>query len=485
MFVQFEPWKGLRLNMKNSKQKNNGITLIALIVTIIVLLILAGVTIATLTGENGIITRAIEAREQTEIGREKEEIALAWNGAVLDKLGGTNITADDLNKQFTTNKTDANATGSNPITVEFDSGRSYTVDENGNIQGPGTAGTPETPQGIVATLDIEGEESTAEPIVPTGFSHTEGTVEDGYVIQDTSGNEFVWVPVDKNQKIKINVTSGENIESLVLTDPYGDDILTENDLGTSYNNENVEPTINGPYVLTVKAGEETKIVTLGVHSLYATDIFADWMLTEEYAENMGATLKDLLDSIGCNTIEEAYKTLGQQFKSMGYSETEHYEESVNENGGFYIGRYEASYEDGKVASKPSTITVTPDYAKENGMLWMNISQIDALSNAKNMYTSEKLTSSLLTGSAWDRTLGWLYETGDKTSLEIIADSSSWGNYADDTFSNTEYLINTGEYSETEANHIYDLAGNLKEWTTESAKIPVEPGELYNRVWRGR
>ena len=56
----------MRLNMKKLKQKNNGITLIALIVTIIVLLILAGVTIATLTGENGIITKAIEARDETE-----------------------------------------------------------------------------------------------------------------------------------------------------------------------------------------------------------------------------------------------------------------------------------------------------------------------------------------------------------------------------------------------------------------------------------
>ena len=461
--------------MKNSKQRNNGITLIALIVTIIVLLILAGVTIATLTGENGIITKAIEAREQTEIGREKEEIALAWNGAVLDKLGGTDITADDLNKQFTTNKTDANATGANPITVEFDSGRSYTVDENGNIQGPGTAGTPETPQEIVATLDIEVEESTAEPIVPTGFSHTEGTVEDGYVIQDTSGNEFVWVPVDKNQKIKINVTSGENIESLVLTDPYGDDILTESSLGTSYNNENVEPTINGPYVLTVKAGEETKIVTLGVHSLYAADTFADCMLTEEYAENMGATLEDLLAG---NTVEETYKQIGQGIKN-NCSETEHYEDSVNENGGFYIGRYEASYEDGNVASKPSTSTRTSSSTNlENGMLWNYISQTDALTNAKSMYTSEEFTSSLLTGSAWDRTLGWLYETGAKTSSEIVVNSSSWGNYYDDTFSNTTELINTGEYSETEVNHIFDLAGNLSEWTTEASSTD-------SRVFRGR
>ena len=43
--------------VKKGKQKNNGITLIALVITIIVLLILAGVTIATLTGDNGILTR--------------------------------------------------------------------------------------------------------------------------------------------------------------------------------------------------------------------------------------------------------------------------------------------------------------------------------------------------------------------------------------------------------------------------------------------
>lgn len=52
--------------------KERGITLIALVITIIVLLILAGVTIATLTGENGILTRASEARDKTEEAQEEE-----------------------------------------------------------------------------------------------------------------------------------------------------------------------------------------------------------------------------------------------------------------------------------------------------------------------------------------------------------------------------------------------------------------------------
>ena len=49
----------------NLKKGESGITLIALVITIVVLLILAGVTIATLTGDNGIITRANEAKEAT------------------------------------------------------------------------------------------------------------------------------------------------------------------------------------------------------------------------------------------------------------------------------------------------------------------------------------------------------------------------------------------------------------------------------------
>ncbi len=57
--------------MKPNKEK--GITLIALVITIIVLLILAGVAIATLTGDNGVLTKAVSAKEKTETARETEE----------------------------------------------------------------------------------------------------------------------------------------------------------------------------------------------------------------------------------------------------------------------------------------------------------------------------------------------------------------------------------------------------------------------------
>ena len=66
--------------MKNKLSKtNNGITLIALVITIIVLLILAGVTIATLTGDNGILTQANNASIQQSHGAVKDAIILAYN----------------------------------------------------------------------------------------------------------------------------------------------------------------------------------------------------------------------------------------------------------------------------------------------------------------------------------------------------------------------------------------------------------------------
>ena len=71
------------------KTRNQGITLIALVITIIVLLILAGVSIATLTGQNGILTQAKNAKEQWEQGREEEENKLSsYEDIIEDKTSG-------------------------------------------------------------------------------------------------------------------------------------------------------------------------------------------------------------------------------------------------------------------------------------------------------------------------------------------------------------------------------------------------------------
>ena len=499
------------MKQKEIKKLNKGITLIALVITIIVLLILAGVSIAMLTGENGILSQAQKAGEQTDIGKEKEDISLAYNGARAENNGG-DVDADDLNRNFGYSNTEAEAEGSNPITVTFkESGRQYTIDENGVISGP-------TEANIIASIRIEGEKVTTPPMPSSDFSYVTGSVDDGYVIQDGEENQYVWIPVDKNQKIKVNVTSKEEITSITLTDPSGDIILTESNKGTSYTNDNIEPTINGPYILKVATANEEKTTILGVHSLYAQDTFRDWELllendsieeaielqvkqalekiekqaSEAGYDNVEDFANAMLESQGQPTLEEmGYSSVREFLEEMcyqelydlemkeDYSDPEDYTASVNKNGGFYIGRYEASYENGKPASKIST-AVDDSYGHtvtEKGMLWNNISQTDALAKAKGMYTSGEFTSSLLTGSAWDRTLGWLEETGAVRPFEIVGDSKTWGNYSDDEFKNSEGLQNTGSIPQTEKNHIFDLAGNVREWTTEAKSSG-------NRVYRG-
>ena len=73
--------------MKRILKSKNGITLIALVVTIVVLLILAAVSISMLQGENGIINNAQEAKESSVKGRESEIVNLAVNAAKTNKLG--------------------------------------------------------------------------------------------------------------------------------------------------------------------------------------------------------------------------------------------------------------------------------------------------------------------------------------------------------------------------------------------------------------
>ena len=81
-------------------RKNNGITLIALVLTIVVLLILAGVSIAMLTGENGILTQATNAKERIEEAEEMEKIQLTVNEAQLGNSGYQELTEENLQKEI-------------------------------------------------------------------------------------------------------------------------------------------------------------------------------------------------------------------------------------------------------------------------------------------------------------------------------------------------------------------------------------------------
>ena len=158
--------------MKKISIKEKGITLLALVITIIVLLILAGVTIATLTGDNGIIKNANKAKEQTEITEEKEIIEKATVQAMGNNKYG-NIEEDELqselDKETGEGKTETSEIGEEIEVVFIESDRYYTVDIDGNV------------------AQIITEENTAE--TPTYWEKTTKTDEEWYSYADISNGD--------------------------------------------------------------------------------------------------------------------------------------------------------------------------------------------------------------------------------------------------------------------------------------------------------
>ena len=136
------------MKIKNELKNKKGITLIALVITIVVLLILAGITIATLTGDNGIITRANDAKTNTEKAEEDEQRKLTQAEA-----------ATYIEKH------------------------EYT--------------------------DVSGEKVTVPAKCAVSQVEGENTLEDGLVIIDANGNEWVWIEVPKN--IEVYPTAGLDI----------------------------------------------------------------------------------------------------------------------------------------------------------------------------------------------------------------------------------------------------------------------------------
>lgn len=119
-------------------KRTSGITLIALVVTIVVLLILAGITIGTLSDENGTINNSKKAKEETEISNEKEIIGISSvRASEKNKYG--ELTKDELQQALDNNLGDGKTsvfTGSNNFVVIFEeSKRAYEIDNDGNITG--------------------------------------------------------------------------------------------------------------------------------------------------------------------------------------------------------------------------------------------------------------------------------------------------------------------------------------------------------------
>ena len=125
--------EGRKVKMRKMLKNKNGITLIALVVTIVVLLILAGVTLNLVLDNNGIIQKSKEARSETIVADEKSKVEMAYLSAALKKLGDT-VTAEELQEELDSSvgagKTVVTSNGDGTLNVLFnETGHNYNVDE--------------------------------------------------------------------------------------------------------------------------------------------------------------------------------------------------------------------------------------------------------------------------------------------------------------------------------------------------------------------
>ena len=417
---------------KSIKKQAKGITLIALVITIIVLLILAAVSIATLTGENGILTRAQDAKEETEVAEEKEAIQLAYAGAVAEKRGTGDITADDLNREFETNGTNAKAVdnGDGTITVTFDppSNRVYTIDSNGNITEEGTSENPGGGQtGSVQPGKI------VESTVKNNYTDTDGdtaTVPAGFVVSE----------IPEEQK----VSSG-----LVIYDIPEEELASVDWTATNADGAYNVQTLYNQFVWIPVATDGEYIRDFSYPSRYY--INNTWTNSETTPE--GSTFTDT-----------GYLPEGIQGADDAESNEEAERNAVMKYNGFYIARYEAGQDGTTVISK------------QDATVYTNITQTNSKSTAKTMYNNSSVKSALCSGIQWDMAMKFVDGKND-------AKGNTYNVRVYDANRHTASKTTAGKNEYDKVQNIYDLEGNCYEYVAEKNNIStpfVSRGGGYNK-----
>ncbi len=402
-------------NVKNT-ENNNGITLIALVITIIVLLILAAVSIATLTGENGILTRANDSKKQTEIASVKEQAQLDIANWIAERLeNGEDTTLDDATIKNIIET--ANASNTDKYYKELQSDKIITPSgyeilyselySNGNGGSGGETGN------LPSTAETS-------PFLPDSNSTViEDDLDKGVVVKDSKNNEWTWIVVPKS--VTASSTTDGDIENALIG--------------------------------------------------YATKYRGSY--TDTWYEGCG---------------------LGEQEYPEKYSEML---QSIKANGGFYIGKYEVGSFDNPVTSSDNTRQAV---IQQGAYPYNYVTCSQAEEIAEGLATGGK-TSTLMFGIQWDLVLAYLESKG-VPAADLNDDSSSWGNYANNSFpvaegnkyaiynqstyqlgewnpvpsdyekpnSGTEswVLLSTGAVEDNSKMNIYDLAGNVYEWTLEKS-----------------
>ena len=170
--------------------KNKGVTLIALAVTIVVMLILAGVTISVLNGENGIVKQAQKAKEESKIKELKEKVRIDIAGKRVENINGelrVSVLKEILDKYFDNVPVETQITSETELKAKEEYGK-YEMKISDIDVGEITYETSYT-----IFKDVNGEQVP----IPEGYivseNSDENIVNKGLVISDSRGNEYVWI----------------------------------------------------------------------------------------------------------------------------------------------------------------------------------------------------------------------------------------------------------------------------------------------------
>ena len=391
----------------NKFKEQKGITLIALVITIIVLLILAGVSIAMLTGENGILNQANKAKTETEYKGAEEKVKLAIMGARADD---GQMTVAELEREI--GYQGGTLTGDAfPVEVTVD-GHTFTVENSGKVTGNESGGNTPTPeeQGTLGT--VTGNENTNTTVkdklgnevkVPAGFKvvNPEETVPDGIIIEDvsreaTKGSQFVWIPVGIVKKA---------------------DGQTE--------------TIKLSRYTFAENGQETDQGENGIAD-------GEYVYQELATSNRGNTTAKNL---------EEFKTKATTSK------------------GYYIGRYEARDKDTTTARIDSTSDTNQLVCTADNYVYNYVTQAQAANLSRNMYSDSNFESDLVNSYAWDTAITFLQKVDNRENK-----TETTKPYSRQNSLNTGTLAEKGTNklsTQDKICNIFDMASNTFEWSTET------------------